>query len=200
MDDDMKEEQETMTTDEGFTAHDKARERYDSVNARWPDTLPEMTPEEAIRVAKRLYRFAMKRPWRGEWQATSGNRSTWPRGGVFRVNYTGHYRAAWRDLVHDISHYVHRQRHPRARPHDIRHEILEREMVEYVVRSGWLDGRLKAKQKTAPSKEARDATRLTHARAMLAKSLTREKRAATLRKKWARRVRALERKGTENAG
>lgn len=195
-----------MILDEQPSAADEkpTRKRYDSVSARWPDTLPPLTPEEAISAAKRLYRFGMKgvkyatRFFR--WKATSGRRSTWPRNGVYYVNPNSRNHGGWGGLVHDISHYVHRQRHPRARPHDIRHEILEREMVDYVVRSGWLDGRLRKREKPASAPSEKHTKKLAHARAMLAKSLTREKRAATLRKKWARRVRALERKGTENAG
>jgi hypothetical protein len=45
---------------------------------------------------------------------------------------------------------------------------------------------------------AAQSGRLEHARSMLGKAVTREKRASTLRKKWERRVRALERVGGES--
>ncbi len=50
----------------------------------------------------------------------------------------------------------------------------------------------------AEKKAAARADRLEHARSKLKLSLTREKRATTLRKKWERRVRALERTGGES--
>jgi hypothetical protein len=68
-----------MTLDNTEAASEKpARARYASVNAQWPETLPMLTPNEAIAAAKRLYRFGMKRPWRGKWRATSGRRYTYP--------------------------------------------------------------------------------------------------------------------------
>lgn len=120
-------------------------ERYHAVNGQWPEVVPALTGPEAVAAAKRLYRFAMKKPWKGKWKLTSGRRYTWPRGSTFYVNpaRTGSgLETGWRDLVHMMSHYCHRERFPNRRPHDPRHLYLEKEMVEYVLTHGWLTGKL----------------------------------------------------------
>jgi hypothetical protein len=52
--------------------------------------------------------------------------------------------------VHSISHYAARDLYPRAKPHDHRHAFLERTLAEHVVRSGWLEGKLKREPKVRP--------------------------------------------------
>jgi hypothetical protein len=130
------------------------REKYHAVNGQWPETMPPLTGPEAIAAAKRLYRFAMKRPWKGKWALTSGRRYTYPRGSTFYVNpgRTGWGTTGWQDLVHMMSHYCHRASYPRAKPHGPQHHFLEKEMVAYVVRSGWLEGRLRPKPSKARAK------------------------------------------------
>lgn len=137
---------------------EERRERYHAVNNRWPDELPALTGPEAIAAAKRLYRMALGRPWKGKWKETSGRRFTWPRGSTFFVNpaRTGNgLETGWRDLVHMMSHYCHREKFPRRRPHDPRHEYLEREMVAYVLAHDWLSGKLRPKTPKARSKPDR---------------------------------------------
>jgi hypothetical protein len=56
---------------------------YTHVNAAWPDIVPKPTPQEALTGAKRLFRLAMGRKFRGTWKLTSGRRHTWPRSRVF---------------------------------------------------------------------------------------------------------------------
>lgn len=125
------------------------RKPYASVNGAWPEgPLPIPTGPEATTAVKRLYRLAMGKKWSGKVKLTSGRRYTWPRYGVYTINPGGHHFGGWRDLVHDVSHYCHRRRHPDKRPHDFRHLILEREMVSHVVKSGWLEGKLKRPEKT----------------------------------------------------
>lgn len=122
---------------------------YQSVNSRWPEGTNDgrdlkPTPQEAMSAARRLYRFAMKRPFKGKMRVTSGNRYTWIRSGVFYVNpdYRG---GGWHELVHLISHQMAHRLYPGAKSHGGRHAFVEREMVEHVVSSGWLDGKLKSK-------------------------------------------------------
>src|SRR6516165_9378245 len=50
---------------------------YERVNAAWPNPRPPLTAEEAIRAAKRLYRFSRGRKWVGPVKITSGRRYTW---------------------------------------------------------------------------------------------------------------------------
>lgn len=160
-------------------------ERYHAVNHQWPDVVPALTGPEAISAAKRLYRMAMKRKWNGSWKLTTGRRYTWPRGRTFYVNpaRTGSgLETGWRDLVHMMSHYCFRQLMPHRRPHDPRHEYLEREMVAYVLAHGWLEGSLKAKRAEGRSKP--DASAVLEARAK--RWTTKLRRAETALRKIAR--------------
>lgn len=128
------------------------REPYARVNGAWPDgDLPVPTEQEAISGAKRLYRMAMGKPWKGKWAATSGRRHTWPRSGVFYVNANGNHFGGWRDIVHFMSHYCNYRLYPKHKPHHGSHHFLEKEMVEYVIRQGWLDGKLKRPEKPKPA-------------------------------------------------
>lgn len=121
------------------------RVQYARVNAEWPQgvKLPPLDEREAISAVKRLYRKWMKRPFKGKFVITSGNRNTWVYHGEFRVNAS----AGWHDLVHCVSHYVHSRLNPGAPGHGWQHHRIERDMIAYVVASGWLDGKLKPKAK-----------------------------------------------------
>lgn len=156
-------------------------QRYEVVNAAWPaSTLPSLTAAEARTAALRLYRFGFalydqKRSFRGEVRITSGNRSTWVRGkrasqmtesrfiparttAVFMVNPA----KGWHDLVHDISHFIH-SRCTNESAHRDGHAFVERKMIEHVVASGWLDGKLKRPEKP---KAARNVKAENYARAV----------------------------------
>ena len=133
---------------------------YARCEAAWPEKLPPLTGPEAVTAVKRLYRFAMKRKWAGKVELTSGRRYTWPRRGVFYVNpnrSNAYSKAGWHDIVHFVSHYCHARLYPNARPHDHTHATLERTMIEYVIKSGWLDGKLKRpeKKEATPLKQER---------------------------------------------
>jgi hypothetical protein len=117
--------------------NDKEKRRYHSVNGAWPEGTNDgrdlkPTPQEAISAAKRLYRLAMKRPFRGKVELTSGNRQTWMRCGVLYVNPDEQDRwrggGGWHELVHSMSHLCARKLHPNAKPHDPQHVFLEKEM------------------------------------------------------------------------
>ncbi len=120
---------------------------YSAVNAGWPKPVPQLTGPEAASAAKRLYRKFMGKPWKGKVRITSGNRYSYIRGGVLFVNPDGHHRSGWSDLVHDLSHYMHRRLHPNQSPHGSHHRTLETEMVAHVVKSGWLAGALQRPEK-----------------------------------------------------
>ena len=173
--------------------------KYEAVNGQWPETIPALTGEEAVAAAKRLYRFAMKKPWKGKWALTSGRRYTWPRRGVFYVNPgRENWSAAaggWQDLVHMMSHYCHRQLHPGHKPHDGRHHFLEKEMVAYVIKSGWLEGKLrpKVRVKIAPD-------RLAGLEARAARWETKRRRAETALRKIARQRASLARRARTQNG
>lgn len=130
---------------------------YQGVNRSWPEGTNDgrdlkPTPQEALSAAKRLYRFALKKPFKGKMKLTSGNRYTWIRSGVFYVNPDLNGTGGWHELVHLISHQMAQRIYPNAPSHGDRHAFVEREMINYVVSSGWLDGKLKSKvrPKAAP--------------------------------------------------
>ena len=166
------------------------REWYERVNAAWPAQVPALTGAEAVKAARRLFRWAGMKV--REVTETSGNRHNWGDAGSFVVNP----EKGWRELVHGVSHWVHylRNRVGAFRsPHDKSHARLELSMVRQVVKRGWLDGRLKSKPAAAAAAvPTAKNDKLAHARAMLAKADTRLKRATTIRRKWARRVARLE--------
>lgn len=168
---------------------------YARVNQAWPvGELPQLTAEEAIKSARRLFR------WAGVpvpvCLVTSGNRNNWgvrnswtPGGYDFRVNP----EKGWRELVHGVAHWAHW-----LRTHGKSHARLELSMVRQVVKRGWLDGKLKQSRVAMPvagtDADTGTSEKLEHARRMLAKAETRLKRATTIRRKWARKVARLERK------
>jgi len=127
----------------------KKKTDYSQVNDPWLSVPGGVTTkpdaQEAVSAAKRLYRKAMGKPFRGTFKITSGNRYNWIRRNVFSVNPGGHHFGAWRDLVHDISHYAHQRLHPDSPAHGSIHRTLERELAIYVIESGWLTGKLKSK-------------------------------------------------------
>lgn len=127
---------------------------YESVNAVWPEGTREgrdlkPTPQEAMSAARRLWRLAMKRPWRGKVELTTGNRYTRIRRGVLYVN-PDHCGMGWHQLIHSLSHRCAFRLYPGKKPHSPQHAFLEREMIAHVVRSGWLDGKLRRPEKPAP--------------------------------------------------
>lgn len=126
------------------------KENYEAVNGAWPKgDLPKPSAQEAISAVKRLYRLGMGKAYRGKFKATSGNRHTWPRSGVYAVNPDFRGRG-WHSLVHAVSHLVHARRNPEFPPHDFRHAQIEKSMIEYVVHQGWLEGKLKREEKEKP--------------------------------------------------
>ena len=142
------------------TIEKESRKTYGKVNRMWPDQIPPITKEEAFKAYKLLTRkFGSKKVWseylnewetkklyvgrqkpRRCWICLSGNCNLLDRG--------------WRRLVHDISHRVYDWRFPKSsRDHNIAQAKIEQEMAQYVIDSGWLDGKLKSKPKAKPTKD-----------------------------------------------
>ena len=125
--------------------------KYHSVNGSWPEGTNEgrhikPTPQEAMSAAKRLYRLAMKKPFRGKVVITSGRRYTYIRNSVMYVNpdqKTWKGGGGWHEIVHGLSHYCSARLYPNAKGHGPQHAFLEKEMIQYAVNSGWLNGKLK---------------------------------------------------------
>lgn len=172
------------------------REWYRRVNAEWPAKLPDLTPDEAFRAARRLYRFVTGKTWAGPVKLTNGNRANDIRRGVMFVSVTPRYdRHPWDNLVHEFSHRLAGHAGVDA-SHGSEHARLERRMVKEVVDRGWLDGALKTEASPKPTREERisdeRATRLARIDVRIQGWERRAKRAATaLRKLHASRKRAV---------
>ncbi len=134
-------------------------EWYERVNAEWPTEVPELTPEEAVKAARKLYRFVTRRTWTGQVKLTSGNRHTDIRDGVIYVNPDGATRSrysGWKALVHNLSHDLfYRVYEYNVKGHGGEHARLEIRMIKEVVKRGWLNGTLKETPK--PQSPAVDA-------------------------------------------
>ena len=155
---------------------------YDRVNALWVSH-PPITSEEARRAAKRLkrkFKVRWRRDLRRCWVSLKGRRSD----------------KGWHRLVHDISHMASREQFPRERPHGPHHAKIEREMVEYVLAQGWLDGRLRKKAPTPKPKTDGDKVARLHARVALWDS--KRRRAENALKKLAKSIRYYENKAARD--
>jgi hypothetical protein len=128
----------------------------------WPDDIPELTADEALKAARRLYRWATGADLSTVYdsvQITSGNRHTWHRW----TNTAGYYRSwtlflnpsrGWRRLVHDLSHAWFRSAGGTGKPHSKDHARFEVRMAREVVRRGWLQGKLRAREQSEEAPEA----------------------------------------------
>lgn len=161
---------------------------YEHVNKLWPKELPPLTEPEAAAAVRRLYRKALGKPWRGPVEITSGNRYTWVRRGVFYVNAS----AGWHELVHHLSHYCRNRLARQAgerRGHSAKHAYLERDLVQYVLDSGWLQGSLRKPEPPKPTRaETRDRRRAERYRRILAR-IVRAKQQIAAAEKTAKRAR-----------
>tara|TARA_R110002020_G_C15990987_1_gene749350 strand:+ start:117 stop:713 length:597 start_codon:yes stop_codon:yes gene_type:complete len=137
----------------GFLKKGKRMPTYDDynrlVNSKWPDHIPIPEPDEAVAFAKAVYRKAMGRPWKGKTKVVSGNRHTWVRNGVLNVNPNtrGLSSAGFQNILHNISHFAHRRLHPNDRPHSDSQLYLERNLTDWVLKKGFLNGSLKTSPK-----------------------------------------------------
>jgi hypothetical protein len=96
-------------------------------------------PEDA--AYRSGYSFAMGGPY--AWRAkrselrrilrwwTDGHKSGARRVWVSRVPTSGHDKG-WGRLIHDVSHMIHKYRHPNQKPHGNLHPQIEREVQIYV--------------------------------------------------------------------
>ena len=127
------------------------REKYAGVNGRWPEGTNsgrdiKLSPQEAVTAAKRLYRKAFGRPFRGKVKLTSGRRYTWIRNGVLYVNPNQGWRGGGlHEIVHMISHLASYRLH--RENHGMRHAFIERTLIDYAISNGFHEGKLKRERK-----------------------------------------------------
>lgn len=161
-------------------------QHYQLVNAAWPASMPKPTPQEVVRGAVKLYRYAFGRMPARVVQ-TSGNRYTWVRCGALHVNVDKN----WQATVHDLSHFAHLRRNPGVKPHSKEHARIELCMVKEVVARGWLDGALVPAPKPPKPVVDQAAVRLKRVLELQKAWTTKHKRATTALAKLAREQRRL---------
>ena len=175
---------------------EKMKLKYQSVNNLWKDVkVPYITRVEAGKAknllikkfgAKRFMpvgKSAMKSTYpfykrvRKTWICLSGDPST--------------LRKGWRDLVHEISHWVYWKRFPNKRfNHSFQQAEIEFEMSQFVISSGWLDGGLKPKV-VVLSKEEKRQKKLDHYQKLISRWQTKMKLANTFIRKYNKKVKYL---------
>jgi hypothetical protein len=118
----------------------------------WPATIPALSDGEAKRAARLLWkRFYWRRmyeeqgrPVRKQHQPLTvliNPKLKYARQRSFQIEVNS--AMGWRSMIHSLSHRFHHRLRPKDKPHSDSHRHLEREMIDYVVGSGWLDGKLK---------------------------------------------------------
>lgn len=148
---------------------------YERANALWPKPLPALTYPEAVRAARRLYRYVRKHkcPW--TFREATGRVGTWMGVDGFHINVREEnaVHVGWEGLVHSLSHYLFSD----DKPHSKGHARLEARMIKQVIRRGWLDGRLKDAAKAPPTPADKDAKEIERIMAGLERWAAKKQRA-----------------------
>ena len=185
-----------------------ARKTYGQVNRMFPKQLPILEKDEAERAYKKLIaKFGTKKVWSeyysGQWitkkmkvrQTRKRGTKTWKtrvRKCWLSLNgNTNTLSKGWRRLVHDVSHYVHDFRFPNSSNHDLAQAVIEKEMVNYVINQGWLEGKLKTKLKPKPTKDEKQNAKIISLEKLIKSWETKEQRAKTYIKKYKTKLRRL---------
>lgn len=163
------------------------------VNSKWPTDIRRPEPEEALAFAKAVYRKGMGRAWKGKIKLTSGNRFTFIRRGVLSVNpnRTRALRPGFPDILHQVAHLVHHERFPKNKPHASSELYIERDLTDWVLAKGYLDGSLKKTPKPTVSVVEKRAKAVE---ASIARAEAKLKKLASDKKRTERRLAALKKK------
>ena len=184
-----------------------ARKTYGQVNRMFPKQLPILEKDEAERAYKKLIaKFGTKQVWSeysnkwitkkmkvrrirkfGEKTFKTEVRKCW----LSLNGDTNTLSKGWRRLVHDVSHYVHDFRFPDSSNHDLAQAVIEKEMVNYVINQGWLEGKLKTKLKPKLTKDEKQNAKIISLEKLIKSWETKEKRAKTYIKKYKTKLRRL---------
>lgn len=158
------------------------------------NTLP--TFKECVSAIKRFYRMEMKKPLPTHYtfKETSGNRHTWCRGSIWKINS----QCTWEDIIHSACHWIeYRKYGSEAKIHNLNSFNMERRFVEYAHKHKWHMGGLTRPTKPKPivSKEVQMIERLTNnILRKEAKLKTTIKRTETLLKKDRKKLRYYQKK------
>ncbi len=156
---------------------------YEDVNAAWGrKDFPVVTAAEAIRRGKQLYRiFAAKEDVpekrRDRYIRYANRRRCW--GSTEKTRNA--LNSGWRRMVHDVSHSIFSAANPHGKPHGPIHARIERDMIAYILKAGWIEASL---LKPTLSADVRRIEELVTTRAAIRRWETKAKRAATALKKY----------------
>ena len=181
---------------------------YGQVNRMWPDELPVLEKIEAERAYKKLInKFGSKKVWSeysNKWitekksvrRTRKRGTKTWKtrvRKCWLSLNGdTNSLSKGWRRLVHDVSHYVYYFRFPNnSQDHNIAQAKIEHEMAQFVINSGWLEGKLKPIIKQPLTKDEKKSKKLLNFEKLLKKWESKMNLANTKVKIYKRRIKNL---------
>tara|TARA_R100001443_G_scaffold10900_1_gene20582 strand:+ start:399 stop:1025 length:627 start_codon:yes stop_codon:yes gene_type:complete len=191
-----------------------ARKTYGQVNRMFPEQLPILEKDEAEKAYKKLVaKFGTKKVWSeysNKWITKKMKvRQIRKKGsplGIYKPKYwkirirkcwlslngdTNTLSKGWRRLVHDVSHYVHDFRFPNSNDHDLAQAKIEQEMAQFVIDSGWLEGKLKSKPKTKPTKDEKQNAKIINLEKLIKSWETKEQRAKTYIKKYKTKLKRI---------
>ena len=184
-----------------------ARKTYGQVNRMFPEQLPILEKDEAERAYKKLVaKFGTKKVWSeysNKWITKKLSVRRWRFRGTktWKVKVrkcwlslngdTNTLSKGWRRLVHDVSHYVHDFRFPNSNDHDLAQAKIEQEMAQFVIDSGWLEGKLKSKPKTKPTKDEKQNAKIINLEKLIKSWETKEQRAKTYIKKYKTKLKRI---------
>ena len=169
----------------------ETRQDYDRMDGSWPETIPAVTFVELTVAYRRLRKKFVpgRRDLPMKFIRTSGRR--WS--GVQCVQYPKDFLEVrlnpdrgWKDFVHWLSHNF-------AGGHGERHLRMEWKMIQHVIKSGWLEGRLKRDQKAARPKPPLVERRAANAKRALERAEHAAANADRRVRKWRRKVTYYER-------
>jgi hypothetical protein len=173
-----------------------------NINTLWGGRRPVLSPADSLAAARKLWRHATGKGWKGEWKLTSGRRVTRPIRGTFYVNPNEPDDPGIRGIIHSISHVAHYRLHPKDAPHSIRQMRLEARLTKFAIKRGWHEPKLvePVAPPPAPAKPDVVAQRYRRMVARRDKWAAELERAKRLLAKAEKEVRAYERRHKERIG
>ena len=170
------------------------RKMKEESNGRLP------TFKECVTAIKRFYRLEMGKvlPNRYKFQETSGNRHTWCRNDIWKIN-TNRKSAyssfsGWEDIIHSVCHWIeYRKYGSDAKIHNLNSFRMEKRFVEYTYKNKWHLGSLV--KPTKPKVEiSKDALMIDRLKKNISSWETKMKRAETYIKKYSKKLKYYEKK------
>lgn len=161
------------------------------------------TFKECVTAIKRFYRLEMGKvlPKRYKFQETSGNRHTWCRNGVWKININRKSAyssfSGWEDIIHSACHWIeYRKYGSSAKIHNLNSFRMEKRFVEYAYNNKWHLGSL-VKQTKPKVEISKDAQMIDRLKKNISSWETKIKRAETYIKKYSKKLKYYKKKVAE---